>query len=78
MQDVRELRQDRGFPDAVSEPRFGPIARTYLDRIPYLACIIRDINADEDIEIDVDKKRHDFSFKKGTRVKEGELVEGRT
>jgi hypothetical protein len=47
---VRKLRKDRGLPDAASEPRFGPIARTYLDRIPYLALIIRDINPNYDDE----------------------------
>ncbi len=50
LQAVRKLRQKHGYPDAVSEPRFGPIAQTYLDRIPYLALIVRDIqtNYDED------------------------------
>ncbi len=44
------LREERGFPDAVSAPRFGPIAETYLDRIPYLALIIRDLeNSSESI-----------------------------
>lgn len=45
LREVRELRERRGFRDAASAPRFGPIARTYLDRIPYLALIIRDVHA---------------------------------
>ncbi len=45
LQRVRDLRQARGYPDAVSEPRFGPIARTYLNRTPYLALILRDLQA---------------------------------
>ncbi|MCI0704040.1 MAG: hypothetical protein L0241_23525 [Planctomycetia bacterium] len=55
LQNVRALRKERNYPDAVSAPRFGPIAQTYLDRIPYLACIIRDIN------IHYDEDRHDES-----------------
>lgn len=43
LEGARKVRQERGDPDAISAPRFGPIARTYLDRIPYLACIIRDM-----------------------------------
>jgi hypothetical protein len=50
---VRALRKERNYPDAVSAPRFGPIAQTYLDRIPYLACIIRDINTN------LEKDQHD-------------------
>lgn len=50
LQEVRKLRRERGFPDAISEPRFGPIARTYLDRIPYLALVIRDIETNYDKE----------------------------
>jgi hypothetical protein len=50
--EVREQRKARGLPDATSEPRFGPIARTYLDRTPYLARLLRDLQAtyDEDRE----------------------------
>lgn len=43
LEDVRTLRQERKFPDVISEPHFGAIARTYLDRIPHLALIVRDI-----------------------------------
>ena len=53
---VRKLRKDRGFPDATSAPRFGPIARTYLDRIPYLARIVRDL------ETSYDEKQEDQSI----------------
>jgi len=52
---VRKLRKDRGHPDAALTPRFGPIAQTYLERIPYLACIIRDINTN------FDEDKHDES-----------------
>jgi hypothetical protein len=45
LQAVRKLRQEQGLPDAPDDPRFGPIARTYLDRVPYLACIVRDLKA---------------------------------
>jgi hypothetical protein len=45
---VRKLRQEQGLPDAPDDPRFGPIARTYLDRIPYLARIVRDLNSTYD------------------------------
>jgi hypothetical protein len=45
LQRVRDLRQERGYPDAVSEPRFGPIAKTYLANTPYLALILRDLQA---------------------------------
>ncbi len=41
LQIVRDLRRERSYPDMVSAPRFGPIARTYLAATPYLALIIR-------------------------------------
>jgi hypothetical protein len=43
LQRVRTLRTERGHADAVSAPRFGPIARTYLAPTPYLALILRDL-----------------------------------
>jgi hypothetical protein len=50
LQRVCGLRKERGYPDAVSAPRFGPIARTYLARTPYLALILHDLQANsEDI-----------------------------
>jgi hypothetical protein len=48
LQTVRDLRQERGYPDAVSAPRFGPIAKTYLAKTPYLALIIRDLQANSE------------------------------
>jgi hypothetical protein len=50
--EVREQRRAKGPPDATSAPRFGPIARTYLGRTPYLARLLRDLQAtyDEDRE----------------------------
>ena len=44
------MRQERGDRDPITEPRFGPIARTYLERIPYLARIVRDIQTSYDSE----------------------------
>ncbi|KJH69765.1 hypothetical protein [Aliterella atlantica] len=41
LQKVRKLRQERGYPNAVSVPRFGPIAKTYLPKTPFLALILR-------------------------------------
>jgi hypothetical protein len=50
LQRVRDLRKKRGDFVPVSTPRFGPIARTYLARTPYLALILRDLQANgEDI-----------------------------
>jgi hypothetical protein len=46
LQKVRELRKQRSYPDAVSAPRFGPIAKTYLAKTPYLALILRELQAD--------------------------------
>ncbi len=46
LQRVRDLREARGYPAAVSAPRFGRMARTYLARTPYLALILRDLQAD--------------------------------
>ena len=43
LQRVHDLRKERGYPDDISAPRFGPIAKTYLDKTPYLALIIRDL-----------------------------------
>jgi hypothetical protein len=40
---VRQRRRAPHFPDPVSEPRFGPIARIYLDDTPYLALVLRDL-----------------------------------
>jgi len=50
LQAVRKVRKKEGFPEAPSLPRFGPIAQTYLERVPYLALVVRDIqtNYDED------------------------------
>jgi hypothetical protein len=48
LQRVRDLRKERGYADAVSEPRFGPIAKTYLAKTPYLALIIRDLQANSE------------------------------
>lgn len=45
-QRVRQLREERCYPDAVSAPRFGPIAKTYLASTPYLALILRDLRED--------------------------------
>lgn len=42
---VRRERQLREFPAA---PRFGPIARTYLDRIAWLALVIEDLQRLDD------------------------------
>lgn len=55
LQKVRKLRQERGYPDAVSVPRFGPIAKTYLEKTSFLALIIRDL------EESYDPNRHDES-----------------
>jgi hypothetical protein len=46
--EVREQRRAKNLPDATSAPRFGPIARTYLDRTPYLARLLRDLQATDD------------------------------
>jgi hypothetical protein len=48
LQSVRDLRKERGYADAVSAPRFGPIARTYLAKTPYLALIIRDLQTNSE------------------------------
>jgi hypothetical protein len=48
LQQVRDLRKERGYPDAVTAPRFGPIARTYLEKTPYLALILRDLQANSE------------------------------
>jgi hypothetical protein len=45
-QEVRDLREERDYPDATSAPRFGPIAKTYLAETPYLALILRDVQPD--------------------------------
>jgi hypothetical protein len=39
---VVEIRIKRGDPDEVSEPRFGPIARTYLGKDRFLVVVLRD------------------------------------
>jgi hypothetical protein len=48
LQRVRDLRKERGHSDAPSAPRFGPIARTYLAKTPYLALILRDLQANSE------------------------------
>jgi hypothetical protein len=48
LQRVRHLREERSYPDAVSAPRFGPIAGTYLARMPYLALILRDLRVNSE------------------------------
>jgi hypothetical protein len=47
---VRKVRKKEGFPDAPALPRFGPIAQTYLDRVPYLALVVRDIQTNYDAD----------------------------
>jgi hypothetical protein len=42
LQRVVEIRTKRGDPDDVSEPRFGPIARTYLGKDRFLVLVLRD------------------------------------
>jgi hypothetical protein len=39
---VVQIRTKRGDPDDVSEPRFGPIARTYLGKARFLVLVLRD------------------------------------
>jgi hypothetical protein len=39
---VVEIRTKRGDPDDVSEPRLGPIARTYLGKDRFLVLVLRD------------------------------------
>ncbi|MEM8533561.1 MAG: hypothetical protein AAGF95_22155, partial [Chloroflexota bacterium] len=52
LQKVRDLRTERGYPNDISAPRFGPIAKTYLDKTPYLALIIRDLQTNgEDVAV---------------------------
>lgn len=46
---AREARIARGWPTPPSRPRFGPIARTYLADLPYLALILRHLRSTGDI-----------------------------
>src|SRR5207302_1454052 len=75
---AKKLLAEEGF-----DPQFGarPLKRVIQQRIenPLASQILRGEFADGDtIYVDVDAARHDFTFRKGSEVVEGELVGGRT
>ena len=44
---VTKLRTERNLPPIPSTPRLGPLARTYLDRIPWLSIVIKDLHTNK-------------------------------
>ncbi len=51
LKQVQALRSERNLPDYPATPRFGPIARTYLDRIPWLALATEDLHGGDESNI---------------------------
>lgn len=47
LQAVVKLREDRSLPPIPSTPQLGPIVRTYLDRIPWLSMVIKDVHTSQ-------------------------------
>jgi len=73
--EAKRLLADEGY-----DPTYGarPLKRVIQQRIenPLASKILSGEFADGDtIHIDVDKAKHDFTFRKGAAVVEGELVE---